>query len=100
MTTTSLSRRRSLHLSNGSIKDHHYQVHKSKISRQNFNENTVIIHREKDVKKLQILEALYIKDNNPSMNKQNPNQFIIPSAKTVRHCYRLKERISGQGDFE
>ena len=59
----------------------------------------LLLFIERDVKKLQILEALHIKDNNPSMNKQNPNQFIIPSPKTVRHCYRLKERNSGQSDF-
>ena len=90
MTTTSLSRRLTLHLSNGSIKDHHSQVHSSKLTRTDLNNNTVIIHKERDFKRLQILEALYIKENNPSINKQNPDICIIPTSKLVNHKNRIK----------
>ena len=91
MTTTSLSRRITMHLSQGAIRKHHSEQHNAKISRQNITQNIVILHKEIDCKKLHILEALYIRDRNPSINKQNPDPFVIPSSKIVNHKFRIKD---------
>lgn len=69
-TTTSLSRRLTMHLREGSPKEHMHQRHSSKLTRKQLTENTIIIASTNAVNRLRILEALHIKDKTPSINKQ------------------------------
>ena len=89
MTTTKLSRRLTLHLSGGAIKRHHEDVHQSSLTRKDLEEGIDILQTETDSKRLLILEALFIKDKNPSINRQNPDPFTIPTSKTVEHRFRI-----------
>ena len=61
-TTTTLSRRLTMHLQQGSIKDHYKNHHPQlTISRKCLEENTKIINSNRQKHKLLISEALYIK---------------------------------------
>ena len=70
-TTCSLSRRLSLHLQNGSIKEHFANVHHCKISRSEIVDNTNVRYFERNVRNLKILEALIIKFETPTVNSQD-----------------------------
>ena len=69
-TTTTLSRRLTMHLRDGSPKEHMYQRHGSNLTRKDLTENTIIIASSNVPSRLRILEALHIKDKTPSINKQ------------------------------
>ena len=58
-TTTSLSRRLTMHLQNGSIKNHTRDVHNSQLTREMLVANTEIIDHRSNIKKLKYLEAIY-----------------------------------------
>ena len=79
MTTTKLSRRLTLHLSNGAPKRHAEEVHGTQLTRQMLVQGTTILQPINDPHRLQILEALYIKQKNPSLNLQIGDMYIIPS---------------------
>ena len=74
MTTTSISRRITMHLQNGSIKDHYINSHPL-IPRENRRnlivDNFSILARCNSNKSLEITEAMYIKDFQPNLNIQN-----------------------------
>ena len=70
-TTCSLSRRLSLHLQNGSIKEHFRVAHNCKISRVEIVENTIIRYIERDTHRLRLLEALVIAREAPRLNAQD-----------------------------
>ena len=70
-TRTTLSRRLTYHMNNGAIKQHIYQCHQSALDRETLVSNTKIIKHCPNPYKLQILEAICIRDQNPSINKQN-----------------------------
>ena len=89
MTTTKLSRRLTLHLSNGAIKKHHQTVHQSSLTRKDLEEGIEILQAESDHRRLYILEALHIKDKNPSIKKQTPDPFTFPTSKVVEHKFRI-----------
>ena len=59
-----------MHLNNGGPLQHAATVHNQKLTRENLVNNTIIIHHENYFKKLNILEALAIKNSNPSINSQ------------------------------
>ena len=82
-TRTTLSRRMSYHLSSGGPKTHLLQKHKQTITRQILEENTTILAKEKDRTRLAILEALFIKDLQPSINRQIEVPTILPSMKPL-----------------
>ena len=83
MTTTTLSRRLTFHLSNGAIKQHLLSNHGTAITRKMLEENTNIIDTCKYVRRLHIAEALYIKENSPKLNTQHADLQILPSSKRV-----------------
>ena len=83
MTTTTLSRRLTFHLSNGAIKQHLLSEHSFTITRKLLVENTDIIDTCKDVRRLPIAEALFIKENAPKLNRQHEDLQILPSARRV-----------------
>ena len=70
MSTTTLSRRLTYHLQNGTPKNHTWQAHNTTLTRQMLVENTTILDASSDKKRLQIKEALYIDSRKPEMNIQ------------------------------
>ena len=83
MTTTKLSRRLTLHLSNGAPKKHTEEAHGVRLTREMIANGTSILQIENDPHRLQILEALYIKDKNPSLNSQITDMYIVPSIRNI-----------------
>ena len=69
-TTTTFSRRLTMHLQNGALKVHASHAHDKFISRKYIVNNTKIVRTENDVNRLQILEALYILEYDPQINRQ------------------------------
>ena len=69
-TTTSLSRRLSMHLQDGAPEKHLRRSHNSELTRKMLVDNTAILARCNNKKKLQVLEAVYIRDIDPSINRQ------------------------------
>ena len=70
MTTTTLSRRLTMHLQSGAIKAHFQQKHGSAPTRQDLVDNTRVLHRDSDAGRLSILEALLILERKPAINNQ------------------------------
>jgi len=70
MTTTSLSRRLTMHLRDGAINDHITTKHGRSLTRQDLDNNTTIIKTCNTRRRLQIIEALTIRERNPELNKQ------------------------------
>ena len=70
ITQNSLSRRLTLHLQNGSIKQHYLQYHNKEITRKEIVDNTKIIKMESNRYRLLIKEALLIQQKGPIINKQ------------------------------
>lgn len=77
-TTTTLSRRLTMHLREGSPKEHMHQHHNTTLTRKQLVENTIIIASSSSPNRLRILEALHIKDKSPTINKQ-----MVSSAVTL-----------------
>ena len=77
-TTTTLSRRLTMHLRDGSPKEHMQRSHNTTLTRKHLTENTAIISSSTNPKRLQILEALYIRERSPQINKQ-----ILSTAATL-----------------
>lgn len=74
VTTTTLSRRMTMHLAEGAPKNHMKQEHDHKITRKDLVENTTILTTSPNRRKLHILEAIYIRTLGPSLNIQsNPS---------------------------
>ena len=96
MTTTKLTRRLTLHLSNGAIKQHLNEKHQAPLTRQLLEANTSIIQTQQDPKRLKILEAIIIQQNNPSMNCQTPDAIIIPTSKVIDPKYRMRHEPPSQ----
>ena len=78
VTSTSLSRRLTMHLADGAPKEHMENKHKTHLTRVMLTNNTEIIGSTHDSKKLNILEALYILEQKPALNKQ-VNQSVALS---------------------
>ena len=70
LTTTTLSRRLTMHLSNGGPKQHTQNFQNINLTCESLVNNTRIIFTNNDPCRLSILEALYIRKPYPSINKQ------------------------------
>jgi hypothetical protein len=70
MTTTTLSRRLTMHLASGGPKIHSEVNHKQKLTRAQLVDNTTIIRSCNDYTRLQIMEAIIIKQQAPTINNQ------------------------------
>ena len=70
MTTTTLSRRMTCHLSSGAPKQHMRDVHQVSLTRKVIEDNTQILASYTDPVKLAIAEAIFIKDIGPAINLQ------------------------------
>ena len=83
MTTTTLSRRLTLHLQHGGPKEHLRNDHRRSLDRETIVNQTQIIATEKDPHRLAILEAIIIKELQPSINRQVEDFAILPSMKPI-----------------
>lgn len=70
LTTTSLSRRLTMHVQNGGPKTHTETHHGRRLTRQDMTQNTTIIDKCADARRLHVLEAVYIRDLDPMINRQ------------------------------
>ena len=70
MTSTSLTRRLTMHLQNGSIKNHSYDDHDIRLTRTMLDSRTKILRLESDFRRLMIYEALIIAEKRPALNNQ------------------------------
>ena len=84
MSTTTLSRRLTYHLQNGTPKNHTTRIHNTPLTRQMLVENTVILDGSSDRKRLQIQEALFIDLKKPEMNVQI-GSTSVPLPSQQRH---------------
>ena len=71
LTSTTLSRRLTMHLQSGGPKNHLETDHKEKLTRDLLVKNTRILHYVNDLNRLQIREALVIQKEKPSINRQS-----------------------------
>ena len=69
-TRTTLGRRITMHLQDGGPKRHLLQEHATRLTREDMVTNTRILCRCTIPLKLQVLEAVYIRDCDPSINRQ------------------------------
>ena len=82
MCTTSLSRRLTTHLANGGIEKHTRNEHNVTLTRDMLVQNTIILDKIPDRRKLQYLEALYINLYKPIINIQGGFHAIaLPSSR-------------------
>ena len=70
LTTTSLSRRLTMHLQQGGPKTHTESEHGIPLTRKMLTENTKILERSANKRRLSALEAIFIRDIDPTINKQ------------------------------
>jgi hypothetical protein len=77
LTTDTTSRRLSFHLQNGAIKEHCLAKHGSMITRKEIEMYTSIEYVEREVYRLEILEALIINAGNYEINRQNTGKIRI-----------------------
>ena len=79
-TTTTLSRRLTMHLQSGAIKNHTLTSHQQHLTREMLVKNTKILDREENNRKLTYLELIYINFLKPSLNIQgSTHATILPS---------------------
>ena len=77
-TRCSLSRRLTMHQQEGAIKQHHRQHHGQELDRETLVNSTKIIGYSRDPRRLQLLEAIYIREKAPSINIQSNMVSSIP----------------------
>ena len=65
-----------MHLHSGAIAKHMKEVHDRNVTRRDLTENTEILAREHNRKRLIILEAFYIRAFMPNMNTQQDIQGV------------------------
>ncbi|XP_069185010.1 uncharacterized protein [Procambarus clarkii] len=80
-TTTSLSRRLTMHKQQGSIKEHIISSHNQTIAREILVNNTEIIDRYSNSRRLDVCEALHIKKSTPAINSQLMHNYILPTSR-------------------
>ena len=69
-TCTTLSRRLTMHKQAGTIKTHMQEKHKTTLTREQLVQNTSIILSNRDPRRIEIAEAIHIRDHAPSINEQ------------------------------
>ena len=81
MTRTSLSRRLTMHLQAGALKEHHTTNHDAPLTREIIERGTEVIDRDRDPRRLIILEAIHILKASPGLNTQRECFSVLPSMK-------------------
>ena len=69
-TWTTLTRRLTMHKQFGAIKTHMQDKHGTTLTRQHLVDNTKIIHSNRDPRRIEIIEAIHIRDFAPTINSQ------------------------------
>ena len=70
-TTTSLSRRTTMHLQQGGIRTHNDSHHPDdRLTRKDITDNISVLTQETNTRRLQVLEAIYIREMDPTINRQ------------------------------
>ena len=70
-TTTTLSRRITMHLQEGAPKHHVLTKHQIHLPRHVMVDNTCVLAKNSNKRKLKVLEAVYIRDKDPNINRQS-----------------------------
>ena len=70
-TTTTLSIRLTMHLTNGATREHQIGTHHSNLTRKHIVNNTSILRKQNDINRLLINEAILIKLEKPDINRQD-----------------------------
>ena len=87
LTKCTLSKRLSFHLQNGAIKKHSESIHGRNITRDEIVSMTKARYYDRDVRRLEILEALIIRLEDPEVNKQDTGKVrVLKLHGTVMHC--------------
>ena len=74
-TCTTLSRRLTMHKQAGTIKTHMQDTHNTTLTREHLTENTTIIHSHHDPRRIEIMEAIHIRDHAPRINEQKNSRL-------------------------
>ena len=77
VTTTSLRQRATSHAQTGAIQLHHLNEHQNRIKTDEILNNTETLFYSTDKSELLIAEALFIKSNNPPLNRQHEGDTRI-----------------------
>ena len=77
-TTTSLSRRLTMHLQDGGPKTHMQDHHGTRLTRDQLTTNTTILARRHDKRRLALVETIIIRDTAPIINTQTKTLTNIP----------------------
>ena len=77
-TTTSLSRRLTMHLQDGGPKAHLHDQHGTRLTSDLLTNNTTIIARQNDKRRLAITETIIIRDTSPIINTHMKTLTNIP----------------------
>ena len=83
-TRTTIRKRMMAHRNHGSIHQHFIDTHDRKPSLTELIENTHVIHRESNFSRLLIAEAVSIRIQKPTLNKQQEADNILPSSRGRR----------------
>ena len=70
-----MSRRLSIHLQTGAIRQHSEKTHGIKITRKEIESFTRVRYVERDINRLEILEALIINAEDPEVNRQDTGKI-------------------------
>ena len=85
-TTTTLARRLTMHLQNGGPQVHAQTKHNTVLTRKEIVANTTILHRAPDRRRLLAFEALYIREEDPTMNRQLNSRRTLQLYEGPRLC--------------
>ena len=77
-TTTSLSRRLTMHLQDGGPKTHLQNKHNTRLTRDMLTSNTTIMMRCHDKRRLSVAETIFIRETAPVINAQTKTLTNIP----------------------
>ena len=77
-TTTSLSRRLTMHLQDGAPRKHYTEHHNTALTRDDLVKNTIILAHCSDRKRLSTLETVYIRETRPIINIQTKQHTSLP----------------------
>ena len=77
-TTTTLSRRLTMHLQDGGPKTHLQDYHDTRLTRDLLTSNTIILTKQHDKRRLAVTETILIRDTSPIINAQTKTLTNIP----------------------
>ena len=83
MTTTTLSRRLTMHKKEGTIRIHLQTIHNITTTRDILNNNTRILYKNPNYFCLKLAEAIFIDNRKPKLNVQTQIATILPTRRTM-----------------